>query len=196
MNTSRGRARAQLTSVVEEYRRHADVPQLLHALAEFADRTPTDALFDAADAHAALPEVLGPLMEIVVAREPHHARALVRLANAWWLGGRSPDVVGELASRAISADPAHRGAWHLWALTETDPRTRMRRWLQVSERFPDDDLARASLADNAAAVAAAEDDPAARQLALDTFARLRSTAPYVAQREALDKAIETLRGPQ
>jgi len=194
MHTPRGRALAQLTSIIEEYRRHAALSPLLEALTAFAERTPTDELFEAADAFAQMPEVLGPLMEVVVAREPHHARALVRLANAYWLGGRGPDVVGELASRAIAADPAHRGAWHLWALTETEPRVRMMRWLQVTERFPDDDLARANLADNAAAVGSAEDDPVARKLAIDTFTALRRTAPHAAQRDALDKAIEALGG--
>ncbi len=193
MNTPRGRALAQLTSVIEEYRQHADIARLLEALQAMAEATPTDELFDAADAHAAIPEVLGPLMEVVVAREPQHARALVRLASAYWLSGRGPETVGELASRAIAADPSHRGAWHLWALTETEPRSRMTRWLQVTERFPDDDLARANLADNAATVGTAEDDPVALKLAIDTFGALRRTAPHPAQRDALDKAIDALR---
>jgi hypothetical protein len=193
MTTPRSTALMQLTSIVDEYRQHADVAQLLSALTAFADRHPAADLLAAADAHAAMPEVLGPLMEVVVAREPDNARALVRLANAWWLSGRGPEAVGALASRAIAADPAHQGAWHLWALTETDPRSRMTRWLQVTERFPDDDLARANLADNAAAVGTAEDDPVARKLALDTFAALRRTAPHEAQRQALDQAIEALR---
>ncbi len=193
MTTPRSNALLQLTSIVDEYRQHANVAQLLAALTAFADVHPSAELFAAADAHAAMPEVLGPLMEVVVAREPDNARALVRLANAWWLTGRGPEAVGALASRAIAADPAHRGAWHLWALTETDPRARMTRWLQVTERFPDDDLARANLADNAAAVGAAEDDPVARTLALDTFIALRRTAPHDAQRHALDQAIGALR---
>src|SRR5512143_3023979 len=144
MTAPGGRTPTELNAIVEAYRAHQNVARLLEALGTLAERAPTDELFEAADAHAAIPEVLGPLMEIVVDREPHHARALVRLANAYWMGGRGPDVVGELASRAIAADPTHRGAWHLWALTETDPRARMNRWLQVSERFPDDDLARAN----------------------------------------------------
>lgn len=184
----------RLTAIVEEYKGHQNVARLLEALGALAVDSSTEALFDAADAHAAIPEVLGPLMEVVVDREPTNARALVRLANAYWLTGRGPDVVGELASRAITADPAHRGAWHLWALTETDPRARMTRWLQVSERFPDDDLARANLADNAASVGTAEDDPVATQLALDTFAKLRRTAQHPAQREAIDRAMDALRG--
>lgn len=193
MNTPNGRATAQLNTIVEKYRRDANVPQLLEALSAFAASVETDALFEAADAHAAIPEVLGPLMEVVVQRQPQHARALVRLANAWWLSGRGPDAVGELASRAIAADPTHRGAWHLWAITETDPRARMNRWLQVTERFPSDDLAKANLADNAASVGSTEDDPVALKLALDTFRALRQNAPHAAQRAALDQAIEALR---
>lgn len=184
----------RLTAIVAEYKGDQNVARLLEALGALAVDSSTEALFDAADAHAAIPEVLGPLMEVVVDREPTNARALVRLANAYWLTGRGPDVVGELASRAITADPAHRGAWHLWALTEAEPRARMTRWLQVSERFPDDDLARANLADNAASVGTAEDDPVATQLALDTFATLRRTAQHPAQREAIDRAMDALRG--
>lgn len=193
MNTPHSRALSQLASIVDEYRQQENLPELLTALTAFAADTPTDALFDAADAHAGILEVLGPLMEVVVDREPEHARALVRLANAYWLTGRGPDVVGELASRALAADPSHRGAWHLWALTETEPRSRMQRWLQVTERFPEDDLAKANLADNAASVGSAEDDPVAIKLALDTFVALRRTAQHPPQREALDTAIEALR---
>jgi hypothetical protein len=193
MNARPNRTLTRLSSIVEAYKGDGNVPRLLDDLAALADEAPTDELFTAADAHSAMPEVLGPLMEVVVTREPGHVRALVRLANAYWLTGRGPDVVGELASRAITADPSHRGAWHLWALTETDPRARMTRWLQVTERFPDDDLARATLADNAASVGSSEDDPVAIKLAIDTFSQLRKTAPHPAQRAALDQAIEALR---
>ena len=193
MNTPPSRALSQLASIVDEYRQQASLPQLLEALAALAAATPTDELFAAADAHAGIPEVLGPLMEAIVDREPGHARALVRLANAYWLTGRGPDVVGELASRALAADPAHRGAWHLWALTETEPRARMQRWLQVTERFADDELAKANLADNAASVGTTEDDPVALRLALDTFVELRRTATQPQQVQALEQAITTLR---
>jgi hypothetical protein len=193
MNTPRSGVLSQLAIIVEEYRRHADVPQLLHSLEAFTGQVPTAALFEAAEVYAGMPEVLGPLMEVIVGREPGNARALVRLANAYWLSGRGPDVVGELASRALAADPTHQGAWHLWALAETVPRGRMMRWLQVTERFPDDELARANLADNAAAVGSAEDDPVAIKLALDNFVALRGTARHPPQVEALDRAIDALR---
>src|ERR687889_439103 len=97
-----------------------------------------------------VPEAAGFVYEKVVAERPSDARALVILANCYWLVGRGPDVVGQLATRAIAADPANRGAWHLWALTESSPRQRTERWRQVVARFPEDDLARANLADNAA----------------------------------------------
>ena len=184
---------ARLSAIVDQYQAQGDLPRLLEALSALAADTPTDQLYAAADAHAGMPEVLGPLMEVVVDREPAHAPALVRLANAYWLTGRGPDVVGDLASRALAADPLNRGAWHLWALTETDPRGRMQRWLQVTERFPLDELAKANLADNAASVGSTEDDPVALKLALDTFAALRLTARHPQQVEALDQAIHALR---
>lgn len=193
MTAPSGRILTALNAIVDAYRAQHDTAQLLDALSGLASQAPTAELFVAAEAHADIPEVLGPLMEVVVEREPDNARALVRLANAYWMSGRGPDVVGEVASRAISVDPTHRGAWHLWALTETDPRARMNRWLQVTERFSDDDLARANLADNAASVGTTEDDPVALKLAIDTFTALRHTAPHAAQREALDRAIDALR---
>lgn len=76
MNTTPGGALSQLTSIVDEYRQKADLPRLLEALTSFAGRTSTDDIVAAADAHAGIPEVLGPLMEAVVDREPAHARAL------------------------------------------------------------------------------------------------------------------------
>jgi hypothetical protein len=119
---------------------------------------------------------------------------MVVLANAYWLTGRGPEVVGELASRALAADPGNRGAWHLWALTEPRVRERVARWRQVAERFPTDQLARAALADNAASLAGAEHDPLALDLAVATYEGLLGEATEPAQRSALEAAIETLRG--
>jgi hypothetical protein len=110
------------------------------------------------------------------------------------LSGRGPEVVGELASRAIAADPDNRAAWHLWALSESDPRQRLGRWQQVSRRFPADDLARANVADNAASLAGAENDYDALDLAILTYEQLLSTATERDQREALDTALRSLRG--
>jgi hypothetical protein len=133
-------------------------------------------------------------LEKAVAERPDDARNLIALANAYWLTGRGPEVVGDLASRAIASDPANRAGWHLWALSESDPRQRLGRWQQVSERFPQDDLARANVADNAAALAGAEHDYDALDLAIATYEQLLSTATERDQREALDSAIRSLRG--
>ena len=133
-------------------------------------------------------------LERAAAERPDDAQALVALANAYWLSGHGPDVVGDLASRAIAADPANRAGWHLWALAESDPRQRVARWQQVSSRFPGDDLARANVADNAAALAGAEHDYDALDLAIVTYEQLLATAQHPQQREALDTAIRKLKG--
>ena len=133
-------------------------------------------------------------LERAVDENPNDSKALVALANAYWLSGRGPEAVGDLASRAIAADPANRAGWHLWALSESDPRQRLSRWQQVSERFPGDDLARANVADNAAAVAGAEHDYDALDLAIVTYEQLLSTATEKEQRDALDSALRSLRG--
>lgn len=135
-----------------------------------------------------------PGLESAVRENPDDARSLVALANAYWLTGRGPEAVGELASRAIAADPDNRAGWHLWALAESDPRQRLTRWQQVSGRFPGDDLARANVADNAAALAGAEHDYDALELAIATYEDLLQRAEHREQREALDAAIRNLRG--
>ncbi len=163
------------------------------ALGRATPRTLADALVAAARPFEQVPEIAGPLYERVVALRPDDARALVVLGNAYWLHGRGPDVVGDLAARAIAADPASRGAWHLWALTEADPRQRMLRWQQVTVRFPTDDLARALFADAAASVAGAEHDDEALVLAVDAYEQLLARAERPEQRAALETALDTLR---
>ena len=135
-----------------------------------------------------------PELERAVAERPEDARAIVALANHYWLIGAGPEVVGDLASRAIASDPQNRAAWHLWALAESNPRERVARWKQVSERFPEDDLAKANLADNAASLAGAEHDYDAVDLAIVTYEALLATARQADQRAALEKAIRTLKG--
>jgi len=125
---------------------------------------------------------------------PDDAQTLVRLANAYWLEGRGPEVVGDLAMRARTLDPANRGAWHLWALAESNPRDRTERWRQVTVQFPADDLARANLADNAAALAGAEHDYQALDLAIETYEQLLQTATHPDQKNALTTAVTTLKG--
>ena len=135
-----------------------------------------------------------PDLERAVAERPEDARALVALANHYWLIGAGPEAVGDLASRAIASDPDNRAAWHLWALSESDPRQRVTRWQQVSARFPLDDLAKANLADNAASLAGAEHDYQAVDLAIETYESLLATAQQPDQQSALAKAIKTLKG--
>jgi hypothetical protein len=184
---------AAIRQAVDDYHVHAQVPRLLEALDRAGEGATPEALAAGVEPFRDIPEVSGPIYERIVAERPGDARALVILANAYWLAGRGPEVVGDLASRAIAADPANRGGWHLWALTESNPRRRTERWLQVTKRFPGDDLAKANLADNAASLAGAENDPVALKLAVATFEQLRATAQHPQQREALDAALRTLR---
>jgi hypothetical protein len=140
-----------------------------------------------------MPEVIIPAYERIVSQVPDDAQALVILANAYWLSGRGPDVVGDLASRAIAADAGNRGAWHLWALAESDPRARTERWEQVTQKFPRDQVARAALADNAASLAGAEHDPLALDKAIRTYEGLLTESSDPTQRAAIETALKTLR---
>jgi len=186
--------RAELAAAVDEYQSHANPTQLRARLVEIAGSTTPDALVAAAEPYREIPEVAATVYERIVEAQPGNARALVILANAYWLMGRGPDVVGELANRAIAVDATNRGAWHLWSLSESDPRQRVTRWQQVVARFPADDLARAALADNAASLAGAEHDPDALELAIEMYEHLLSTSQNAAQREALENALKALRG--
>lgn len=187
-------ARAAVAACVKEYRHDGDIAKLLAALdAVCAATASTAELIAAVEPYRELHEVAGPVYERVVEREPDNAAALVALANAYWLTGRGPDVVGEIAGRALSADPQNRAAWHLWALTESSPRGRMNRWQQVAQRFPEDKLAHAAMADNAASVASAENDPVAMKLAIGTYELLMATASDDREKEALSSALTTLK---
>ena len=181
-----------IRDAVDRYKADGDMNELQGSLSALPDESPA-LLAEAVEPYRDMPEVAGPVYERIVAAEPENARALVILANAYWLSGRGPDVVGELGTRAIAADETNRGAWHLWALSEGNPRERTARWKQVSERFPEDLLARANLADNAAALAGAEQDYEALDLAIDSYEELLEKSDIPEQREALGKAIATLR---
>jgi hypothetical protein len=183
-----------LAEAVNGYRNHGSIEELLGDIARLADGVDATVLATAVEPFISIPEVAGPIYERIVDDRPNDARALVILANAYWLSGRGPDVVGELATRAISADPTNRGAWHLWSLSESDIRERVGRWMQVVSRFPHDELAKANLADNAASLASGERDREALALAIETYDSLLATATHPAQREALEKALRTLRG--
>ena len=185
---------SEIASAVDAYREDANIASLLARIDRVARATDPETLASAVEPFRAMPEVAGPAYEHIVAARPDDARALVVLANAYWLAGRGPEQVADLASRAIAADPAHRGAWHLWALTEPDLRSRVSRWHQVTDRFPDDLLARANLADNAASLASTDHDREALDLAIETYAGRLALAEREEERRALERAIETLRG--
>jgi hypothetical protein len=184
---------AQLTRLANEYHATANVSRLREQLADLVKSATPDALISAAEPHRDEPEVIVPVYEAIVSAQPDNARALVILANAYWLQGRGPQVVGELATKAIAADPANRGAWHLWALSESDPRSRVRRWQQVSERFPSDNLAIAAVADNAASVAGAEHDYDMLDFAIETYEQLLERTTDPGQRNAVTTALGALR---
>lgn len=196
MNTSGIDPAAALEEAVRAYRDSGDVALLLEQLDQITAAADDDALITAVEPYRHIIEVTGPIYEYIVQRRPDDARALIILANCYWLSGRGPEVVSELASRAIAADPLARGGWHLWALAEADLRTRVARWQQVVERFPADDLARANLADTAASLASTDGDERALALAISTYRELRSTAAQPGQQAALDQAIQALEGWQ
>lgn len=185
--------RTQLDSIVLEYRQSGDVARLLDRVSALSAVASTAELSTAAEAYREMHEVSGPIYEVIVEREPQNAKAIVALANAFWLTGRGPEVVGALASQAIAADPKNRGAWHLWALSESSQRQRVQRWQQVVARFPGDQLAQATLADNASSLASAENDPVAMKLAIATYEGLLSSASHADQKKALEGALSTLR---
>ena len=186
--------REQLVAALAKYEKDNDLGALFDSIRALVRTYDLDDLIAVADEHRDRHEVVIPVYEEVTARRPHDAHALVVLANAYWLTGRGPEVVGELATRAREADPGNRGAWHLWALSESDVRGRMERWQQVTNRFPSDLLARAALADNAASLAGAEHDPLALDLAVKTYESLWQESPTPTQRRALEETLETLRG--
>ena len=187
-------ARHELDTTVAEYRRTADVGVLLGRLDQIARAHPSDELVAALAPYQQLQEVVGPVYEVIIEREPANARALIALAQAYWLTGRGPEVVSGLADRARTADPDFLAAWHLWALAESVPRARTERWQQVVQRFPDDPMSRVNLADSAASLAGAEDDPVALKLAVANYEHLLARATRDEERTALNHALKALRG--
>lgn len=183
-----------LAAAVKEYHQQNDVGALLDRVQAIARTTDPDTLLQISEPYRDLAEVVIPVYERIVAARPDDAQAMVVLANAYWLTGRGPDVVGDLATRAIAADDRNRGAWHLWALAESNPRARMERWRTVTEHFPADQLARAALADNATSLAGAEQDPEALDLAVRTYESLWAEASRTEERQALEETITKLKG--
>ena len=186
---------AELRSIVESYQRSGDVGVLFDQLKALAKRAAPETLKAAAQPYRDMPEVVIPLYERIVAdgAPPGDAQAMVVLANAYWLTGRGPNAVEQLAVRAKTIDPENRGAWHMWALTQTDLRKRVERWLEVTKKFPADQLARAALADNATSLANDEQDPVALKLAIACYESLLNESPGTAQRLAIEESLKTLK---
>ncbi len=183
----------QIAVYIDSYRRSNDVGQLLDDLRAYASRLSAADAKAAAESYRDMPEVVIPLYEHVTAVSPNDAQALVVLANSYWLAGRGPDAVSKLAVRAKEIDPSNRGAWHLWAIAESSLRKRVERWMEVSRRFPADQLARAALADNATSLASDEEDPVALKIAIETYEGLLAESNQTAQRLALEETLRTLR---
>jgi hypothetical protein len=183
-----------IAAALSRYESDDNLGVLFDTLRDLAKTADADVMIAAAEPYRDRPEVVMPVYEHLVAQRPHDARALVALANAYWITGRGPDVVGELATRAKTADPDNRAAWHLWALAESNVRARVERWKQVAVRFPHDQLARAALADNATSLAGAEHDPLALDLAITIYQGLLEEAQTPTQRRALEQTLATLRG--
>lgn len=186
-------SRTPLELYVDAYRRTGDVGQLLDDVRAFAGGLSAADAKDAAEPYRDMPEVVIPLYERVTSVAPDDAQAIVVLANSYWLAGRGPDVVSKLAVRAKEIDPSNRGAWHLWAIAESSLRKRVDRWLEVTRRFPADQLARAALADNATSLANDEEDPVALKIAISTYEGLLAESKHTAQRLALEEALNKLR---
>src|SRR5438105_10295166 len=181
-----------LAEIVEEYRVTANIGTLFDRVRQLAAHSEPEQLAHAARPYHDMPEVVIPAYEHTVAARPQNAQAMVVLAHASWLTGRGAEIVGALAGRAREADVRNRGAWHLWALSEPNLRARVDRWLEVSRQFPQDQLARAALADNAASLASADDDPAALDLAIATYEGLLAEASNPTQRAALQGTLKVL----
>jgi hypothetical protein len=183
-----------LTAAVAKYDRDDNLGAFLDDVRALAKGAQIEELVAVAAPYADRHEVMIPIYEHITAVRPNDAKGLVALANAYWLTGRGPDVVGELAERARKSDPSNRAAWHLWALSEGDIRKRVERWSKVIQQFPEDQLARAALADNAAGLAGAEHDPLALDLAVKTYEGLWAQASTPTQRRALEETLQTLKG--
>ncbi|MEP6621311.1 MAG: hypothetical protein ABJE47_18440 [bacterium] len=181
-------------AAVQEYRQQGDLAALIDRMKALSSANDPESLIAASAAFRDMPEVVIPVFERVVGARPDDAQSMVVLANAYWITGRGSDIVGALATRAIAADDQNRGAWHLWALSESDPRARTERWERVATNFPADQLARVALADNAASLAGAEHDPLALDLAVRTYEGLWSEASRAEERLALEETIAKLKG--
>jgi hypothetical protein len=182
-----------VASHIDAYQRTGDLGTLFDALKAIAKQFAPEVLKAAAKPYQQMPEVVIPLYEQIVATSNDDAQAMVVLANAYWLSGRGAAAVDRLATQAKAIDSNNRGAWHLWALAESNVRKRVDRWMEVTKRFPQDQLARAALADNAVSLATDEDDPVALKLAIHVYEGLLAESTQTAQRLALEETLKKLR---
>ena len=185
---------AAINEALATYEKDENLGTLLDTVRDHAKSVPVDDLHDVAEQFKDRHEVVIPVYERITSQRPNDAKALVTLANAYWLTGRGPEVVNELMVRAKKADPTNRAAWHLWALAESDIRKRVGRWTEVTKQFPEDQLARAALADNAVSLADSEHDPLALDLAVKTYEGLWAEASTPTQRRAVEETLEKLKG--
>jgi hypothetical protein len=183
----------ELAVHVQAYQQSGDVGVLMDKLKALAKRATPDELKTATQSFRDMPEVVIPVYERIVLDSPADAQSMVVLANAYWLVGRGPEPVERLVIRAREIDPNNRGAWHLWALTQGNLRKRVERWMEVTKRFPSDQLARAALADNATSLANDESDPVALKLAIATYEGLLAETTHTAQRLAIEESLKVLR---
>lgn len=183
---------AELEAAVQEYRIHDNLGALLDRLRQLAGKSDPDRLAEATAPYRDMPEVVIPIYEHYIRVRPDDAQAHVLLANAYWLTGRGSEPVERLANRAKELDPANRGAWHLWALSEAEIGARIERWVEVIRQFPNDSLARAAMADNAVSLAGAEHDPRALDLAIATYRQLLAEATDPTHRRALQETLDKL----
>src|SRR5450759_4114901 len=80
---------ASVSDAVQEYRQHGDIAALLDRMKALSIAADPETLIAATTPYHDLPEVVIPAYERVVTARPEDAQAMVVLANAYWLTGRS-----------------------------------------------------------------------------------------------------------
>ena len=178
-------------SCVDAYQRSGDVGVLFDQLKALAKRTAPDVAQDGRRS----PSATCPKSSSRSTSGSSPTRRTTRRRwSCWPTPTGSPAAVptpsSSSPSRAKEIDPNNRGAWHLWALTQADLRKRVERWLEVTKRFPGDQLARAALADNATSLANDEQDPVALKLAIATYEGLLAESKQTAQRLAIEESSQ------
>ena len=86
----------QLESALASYDKDDNLGTFMDAVRGIAKSASIEELIALAAPYTEHHEVIIPIYEHITAQRPNDAKALVALANAYWLTGRGPDVVGEL----------------------------------------------------------------------------------------------------